>query len=113
MIQIVIIGKKIHFTGYIYRLNDFKDTDFVLAREMLLNSNSKEETLIVGFLCSSEISKEFQTGTWVEITGIISKGDYHGDIPILEVTDIKKIDKPEDIYVYPPDDNYVPTSVVF
>jgi len=106
-----IIGKKISFTGYIHRLPDFKDTDFVLARDMIINS--KMETLIVGFLCNKKDSKDFETGTWIEITGTISKGDYHGDIPVIKVTEIKKIEKPKDIYVYPPDDNYVPTSIVF
>ena len=105
------LGKKICFTGYVHRLNDFKDTDFVLARDMIISS--KMETLIVGFLCTSNKSKEFENGAWVEITGTIAKGDYHGDIPIIKVTDIKKTDKPKDIYVYPPDDSYVPTSVVF
>jgi len=104
-------GKKINFTGYIYRLSDFKDTDFVLARDMLISS--KMEVLIVGFLCESKNSKEFKNGTWVEITGTISKGDYHGDMPIIKVKEIKKVDKPKDIYVYPPDDNYIPTSIMF
>lgn len=52
----------------------------------------------------------FADNTWVELEGSITKGNYHGDMPIVEVTSIKKIDKPNDEYVYPPDENYIPTS---
>src|SRR5574344_472528 len=32
------VGKKIKFTGFVYRLYDFSDNQFVLAREMLVSS---------------------------------------------------------------------------
>ena len=106
------IGKKICFTGYVYRLLDFKETEFVLARDMIISSDM--QTLIVGFLCDSKNVKEFENDSWVELTGEITKGSYHGDMPIIKVKEIKEIEKPEkDIYVYPPDDSYIPTSVMF
>ena len=106
------IGKKICFTGYVYRLLDFKETEFVLARDMIISSDM--QTLIVGFLCDSKNVKEFENDSWVELTGEITKGSYHGDMPIIKVKEIKEIEKPKnDIYVYPPDDSYVPTSVIF
>lgn len=106
------IGKKICFTGYIYRLLDFKDTEFVLARDMIISSDM--QTLIVGFLCDSTDAKNFVDETWVELTGEITLGEYHGDMPIIKVKEIKQIEKPEkDIYVYPPDDSYIPTSIIF
>ena len=33
-------------------------------------------------------------------------------MPILEINTIKEIEKPNDEYVYPPDENYIPTSVI-
>ena len=106
------IGKKICFTGYVYRLIDFKDTEFVLARDMIISSDM--QTLIVGFLCDSKDAKNFENQSWVEITGEITLGEYHGNIPIIKVKEINQIDKPkDDIYVYPPDDTYVPTSAIF
>lgn len=106
------LGKKICFTGYVYRVLDFKETEFVLARDMIISSDM--QTLIVGFLCDCKNAKDFADGSWVEITGEITQGSYHGDMPIIDVQEIKQIQKPEsDIYVYPPDDNYVPTSAVF
>ena len=106
------IGKKIQFTGYIHRLIDFKDNEFVLARDMVVSSDM--QTLIVGFLCDCKKAKTFADNSWVEITGEITKGEYHGEMPIIKIIDIKQIEKPNDeIYVYPPDDNYVPTSNIF
>ena len=102
------IGKKINFTGYIYRLLDFKENQFVLARDMIINSNF--QTVVVGFLCEYDSAKDFTDNSWVQITGEIIKGDYHGDMPIIKITDIKIVDKPsQEEYVYPPDDSYIPT----
>lgn len=106
------VGKKICFTGYVYRLLDFKETEFVLARDMVVSSDM--QTLVVGFLCDCKNAKDFENNSWVEITGEITQGSYHGDMPIIKVKDIKQIEKPEDnVYVYPPDDTYVPTSAMF
>lgn len=105
------IGQKIHFTGYVYRVYDFSETEFVLARNMLVSSDN--QTVVVGFLCNYKNAIEFSDNTWVEITGKITKGNYHGDIPVIEISEMKKIDKPVDEYVYPPDDTYIPTSALF
>ena len=78
---------------------------------MIVSSDFK--TLVVGFLCNYKNISEFEENTWVNITGKIKKGTYHGDIPVIEVTKIEKIEKPSDEYVYPPDDFYIPTSALF
>lgn len=106
------VGKEICFSGYIYRLIDFKETEFVLARDMIISSDM--QTLIVGFLCDCQNAQNFADNSWVEIKGEITKGSYHGDMPIIKIKEIKQIEKPKDnIYVYPPDDTYVPTSAMF
>lgn len=102
------VGQKINFSGYVYRVYDLKDTEFVLARDMVVSSDF--QTLVVGFLCSSNNSSSFKDGTWVNVTGKITKGYYHGDIPVIEIENIEEIQKPKDTFVYPPDDFYIPTS---
>lgn len=102
------IGLKINFTGYVYRVLDLKENQFVLARDMVISSDF--QSVIVGFLCESKNAKDFDDNTWVEITGEITKGDYHGDMPIVKITDIKCIDKPNEEFVYPPDESYIPTA---
>jgi len=104
------IGQKISFTGYVYRVYDLKQTEFVLARDMVISSDF--QTLVVGFLCNYENALNFSNGTWINITGTIQKGNYHGEIPILEIEQITQTDKPNDEYVYPPDDSFVPTSTI-
>ena len=105
------VGQKIHFTGYVYRVYDFSETQFVLARNMKVTSDN--QTLVVGFLCNYNEAFKFSDNTWVEITGKITKGDYHGDIPVIEIEEIQSCNKPQDDLVTPPDDLYIPTSALF
>jgi len=102
------IGQKIKFSGYVYRVIDFTEKEFVLARNMVVSSDF--QTVVVGFLCNYDKANTFDDGTWVEITGTIVKGKYHGEIPIIDVENMQKIEMPSDEYVYPPDDDYIPTS---
>lgn len=102
------IGKEIKFSGFVYRVYDLKDNQFVLARNMIISSDY--QTVVVGFLCESNSIKSIEDGTWVEITGKIQKTDYHGDMPYIKINNLKEMQKPSDEYVYPPDDSYIPTS---
>lgn len=93
------LDKKIYTIGYIFRADDLKENEIVIARDMLVNQN---EAQIVGFLAHCDQANEFEDNIWVEVRGKITKGDYHGEIPIIEIKTIKKITTPEDIFVYPP-----------
>ena len=105
------VGQKISFSGYVYRVNGFSDDQFVLARDMDIGN---KQTLIVGFLCSSEKAKDYKTYSWVNITGEITKGSYNNSyIPILKITAIEETNKPENANVTLPDDEYVPTAVIY
>ena len=42
------VGMKIKFTGYVYRVSDLNENQFVLARDMIISSDS--QFLVVGFL---------------------------------------------------------------
>ena len=89
------IGKKISFTGYVYRVNDLSGNQFILARNMLLPENT--QYVVVGFLCEIDNAKDFQDNTWVKVTGEIQKGAYHGsDMPIVKITEISLTDKPSE-----------------
>lgn len=104
------VGQKIKFSGYVYRMIDFTQTQFVLARDMVISSDF--QTVVVGFLCEYEDAINYEDYCWVEIEGKITKGNYHGDIPIIQIEKIEKIEKPSEEYVYPPDDSFVTTSTV-
>lgn len=104
------IGQKIRFSGYVYRIFDFTEKQFVLARDMIISSDF--QTVVVGFLCECNNSLDYNDFDWVELEGEITKGNYHGDMPIIKVTSIKKIDVPNEEIVYPPDSSFVQTSTV-
>jgi putative membrane protein len=105
------VGQKITCSGYVYKLPNFKENQFVLARDMIVGTDL--QTVVVGFLCSSDKMRDFSEDTWVEITGEVIKGDYHGEIPVIKITDIKQTDKPANEFVFPPDENYVPTAKLY
>lgn len=103
-------GMKIKFTGYVYRLIDFEDNQFVLARDMLINEE-QTQSVVVGFLSEYKDAKNFKDDEWVEVTGIIENGKYHNkEIPIIKVTEMKQFSEPENPLVLPPSDSYIPTS---
>lgn len=104
------IGIKINFTGYIYRLLDFNEDQFVIARDMILDEN-KTKSVVVGFLCQYKDSDDFEDGKWVNLTGVIEMGKYHNeDIPIIKVTKIQEAEEPENSFVNPPNNTYIPTN---
>lgn len=102
------VGKKIQFTGFVYRLYDFSNEQFVLGRQMIVSSDM--QAVVVGFLCHLNRADKYKDGCWVEIEGTITKGEYHGAIPVVEIEKIKEVKTPSDEYVYPPEETYIPTS---
>ena len=92
------IGKSVKISGFVFTMPDFKDNYFVCGRNMILSGNEK----VVGFLCSYEKAYELLESQWVEITGIIEKGFYQTDMPIIKVKTINKITAPENTFVNPP-----------
>ena len=91
---------KIKISGYVYRMPDFADNQFVLSRTMILNSANTG--VVVGILTEYDNAKDLLDNEWVNVTGIIEKGNYKGEMPILKVQNIEKIEPPDDEYVYMP-----------
>ena len=67
------VGQKVKFSGFVYRLYDFTDSQFVLARNMIISSDYKY--VVVGFLCDSNLISNYKDNDWIEVTGTITKGD--------------------------------------
>lgn len=91
------VGKKIKFTGFVYRLYDFQENEFVLGREMIISkiSDTEAKVVVIGFLCASDSASSYKTGDWVEIEGTITKGYYHSELPVVTVDSIRQADCPE------------------
>ena len=105
------LGQKISFTGYVYRVADLKDNQFILARDMIINS--KNQTVVVGFLCEYENAKELINDSWIKITGKITKGNFYGEIPIIKIENLEETSIPTNPYVNPPSDSFVPTAIIY
>lgn len=104
------IGQKIKFTGYVYRVIDFEENQFVLARDMIINEDGTQY-VVVGFLSESNEIKKFSNGEWIEIIGKIKKGKYHKqEIPIIDIIEINEAEEPNNPFVLQPDKNYITTN---
>jgi len=95
------IGKTVTISGFVFTMPDFKDNYFVCGRNMILSGNEK----VVGFLCNYEKAYELLESEWVEVTGIIEKGFYQTDMPVIKVKTINKITAPQNTFVNPPSTN--------
>lgn len=89
------LGKTMHLTGFIFKMPDFKENYFVCGRNTISNNEDK----IAGILCDYQDSKVLIENEWIEISGVITKGNYNGDMPILKVGSIKKITAPANSFV--------------
>lgn len=93
------LGKNISITGYVFRLPEFGNNEFVIARDMLTDDTHSQ---VVGFLCNYNQISQYESNSWVKINGTIEKGHFFGEIPIIRVKSIKKVTTPNEIFVSPP-----------
>ena len=68
---------------------------------------------MVGFLCSFNHAVDFDTYTWVKVTGTIEKGEYFGEIPCVAIEQIEKVEQPENCIVPATKENFIETSVIY
>lgn len=89
------LGKTIKISGFIFKMPDFKNGYFVCGRNAVINN----ENQVAGFLCNHIESNKLIDNEWVEITGVITKGDYNGQMPIIKVGTLNKITAPANTFV--------------
>lgn len=107
----VFLGQKISFTGYVYRVHDFSQNRFILARDMKITEN---QSVIVGFMCESEDIINFSDFDWINIVGTIDKTIYNNEtVPLLKIEHIEKSTEPKPSAVPKPSDDYIETAVIY
>ncbi|MEG2348305.1 MAG: hypothetical protein RSB67_01480 [Clostridia bacterium] len=89
------LGKTIKISGFIFKMPDFKDSYFVCGRNTIVNN----EDTVAGFLCQSTELNKFKENEWIELSGVIIKGEYNGNMPIIKVGNIKKINTPSNTFI--------------
>ncbi|SET36975.1 putative membrane protein [Natronincola peptidivorans] len=102
------LGQRVRIAGFIDRQESYPDHHFVVARMLMVCCAA--DTLVVGLLAEWEGIQDFEEFQWVEVEGVIDKTDFY-DVwldqeyvaPIIRVEEIKEIERPAVVYVYPAD----------
>jgi uncharacterized repeat protein (TIGR03943 family) len=89
------LGKTVKLTGFVFRMPDFKEDYFVCGRNTIINN----EDIVAGFLCKSDQENSLIDNEWIEITGVIVKGEYNTVMPVIQVGSIKKVTAPANTFV--------------
>lgn len=89
------VGKNIKVSGFVYTLPDFNDDFFICGRYTV----DENETKVAGYMCNFDNSISLEENEWIEIEGTIIKGNYNGEIPVIQVNKITKIIAPANTYV--------------
>ncbi|WP_202711022.1 TIGR03943 family putative permease subunit [Sporosalibacterium faouarense] len=100
------LNQEVSVIGFIYRQEDFKENQFVIARMLL--SCCVADTQVIGLLCESEEANNFNDSEWVRITGTVNttvyldpKFNQEISLPLLKISSIERVSEPESPYVYP------------
>lgn len=94
------IGKTVQLSGFVYKEEGFSNNQLVISR--FLVTHSPDDADIVGFLSEFNEASTLSEDTWIEATGTLEKTNYNGsELPQLKITSWKKIDEPDESYVYP------------
>ncbi|MBD1380237.1 TIGR03943 family putative permease subunit [Metabacillus arenae] len=93
------IGKEIEFFGFVYREDNFKEDEFVVARFGL--SCCVADASVYGTLTTFAQASEYETDEWVKVSGKLTKTDYEDFVlPYVQIENIERIEQPKEPYVY-------------
>ncbi len=94
------IGKKIEISGFVYRLEDLKEDQFVVGRFAM--SCCSADASPYGVLVHFPKAVNYAKDEWVKISGTIQKATYaENEIFAVKAVKVEKISAPESPYVYP------------
>jgi putative membrane protein len=99
-------GRKVIVSGFVYKDEDFKTDEFVVARLMM--SCCAADSQVVGLMSKWPNAETLEKEVWVKIEGTIDStrykekdSDIEMELPIIIVNKVEEIQKPDNIYVYP------------
>ena len=87
-------------TGFVFRDESFGTDQFVAARLLMVCCAADMQT--VGLLCQYDGAAQFESDSWVTVTGVLQKVPFGGeDAPCIAVESAVAAEEPEDAYIYP------------
>jgi putative membrane protein len=94
------VGKKMQLTGFVYREDDMKKTQFVVGRFTIQCCSADASPY--GVLVDYDHAEQFADDSWVTVTGTIQQTKFNDmDIMLLKVEKITKAEPAKAQYVYP------------
>ncbi|NHN33592.1 TIGR03943 family putative permease subunit [Paenibacillus agricola] len=94
------VGKKMQLTGFVYREDDMKNTQFVVGRFTIQCCSADASPY--GVLVDYDRAEQFADDSWVTVTGTIQQTKFNDmDIMLLKVEKITKAEPAKAQYVYP------------
>lgn len=96
------IGKVVSMTGFVFRSPGQSSNQISLVRYVITCCTA--DALPYGILCESKSPEKYPDGTWLEIQGVVQKGQYDDEsVGMIKLSSIKKIPQPKNPYVFPYD----------
>ena len=93
-------GQEADIVGFVYRDVRFADDQFMVGRFAI--TCCVADALAIGVVVTTEDAQEYTQDTWVRVHGTFRRGEVEGQpIPVLSVTEIERIQQPEQPYLYP------------
>ena len=93
-------GKTIELKGFVYKEEDFERDQLVISRFFI--THCVADATIVGFLSTIPEAEQIDIDTWIEATGTMDITTYNDiALPLIHITDWKKVDEPDEPYIYP------------
>ncbi|MGG7099045.1 TIGR03943 family putative permease subunit [Clostridium sardiniense] len=89
-------GEKIQTEGFIYKQKNFKNDEFVIAREVMTCCIA--DIQIAGPMCQYDKTVDLKENDWFRIEGTI---DIKDNMPIIKVEKLTSVIKPKSEYIYP------------
>lgn len=89
-------GEKIQTEGFIYKQKNFKNNEFVIAREVM--TCCVADIQIAGPMCQYDKTVDLKENDWFRIEGTI---DIKDNMPIIKVEKLISVTKPKSEYIYP------------
>lgn len=94
------IDNNIEMKGFVLKDNRFKQNEFVSARLLMVCCAADMQP--VGILCRYDKASELETDSWIKVYGTLKSDMVDGEkVPVIEVKNIEKIEKPENEFLYP------------
>ena len=94
------VNKEISLEGFVFKREDFAKDEFVAARLIMVCCAADMQ--VNGLLCKYDDAQNLKQDQWVRIKGTLSVEIFmEEELPIIHITSLEKIEKPQVGYVYP------------